>query len=152
MQAQEHKGSCDGLCQAPALQNWVPRTQISLPQTCATGEDAPTVCFGYTSCTDAHSCSVEDIGFLQSKVVAFCQEAFIGLLTALHGQRLILCQGSDVASCFQIVDTTHLRSDLDLCPGRAAGEIYCIQRSNFIYPVALDTEIPHSFMGFFPYG
>lgn len=119
------------------------------PRAVPQGGDTPTVCFGYTSCTDAHSCFVEDIGSLQSKVVAFCQEAFISLLAALHGQCLIPCQGSDVASCFQIVDTTHLRSSSDLCAGRATGEIFCIQRLNFIYLEALDTEVPHSFMGFF---
>lgn len=99
------------------------------------------MCFTRTSCTDVHSYFVEDIGFLQSKVVGFCQEAFISLSTAFHGQRLIPCQRSDVASCFRIVDITHLRSNLDLLTGRATGEAYCIQRSNFIYLLALDTKI-----------
>lgn len=60
----------------------------------------PTVCFGYTSCTDAHSDFAEDIGFLQSKVVDFCQEAFMTLLTAPHGQSLMRCQRLDVVSFF----------------------------------------------------
>lgn len=86
-----------------------------------------------TSSTHVHSYFVEGIAFLQPKVVAFGQEAFRSLSTVFRGQPLIRCQRSDVASCFRIVDITHLRSSLGLHAGRATGEIYCIQRSNFIY-------------------
>lgn len=86
-----------------------------------------------TSCTNVHSHFAEDIGLLQPKVVAFCQEALRSLSAAFCGQLLMPCQRSDVASCFQIVDITHLRSNLGQHTGRAAGEIVCIHRSNFIY-------------------
>lgn len=51
-----------------------------------------------TSCTNIHLYFVEDVGFSQSKVVPFCQEAFISLSPVFHGKCLMHCQRSDVAS------------------------------------------------------
>lgn len=113
--AQECRGSCEGL-------HWVPGSAKPRPgpgRACCAANlahrvDTATKGFGCTLCISIHSYFVEQTAFLKSKVMAFCQEMFISLLTAFYGQYVGPGLQLDVASWFQIVDASHLRRILYL--------------------------------------
>lgn len=140
--AQKCRGSCEGL-------HWVPGSAKPRPgpgRACCAADlahrvDRATKGFGCTLCTGIHTYFVEHMVFLKSKVMAFCQEVFISLLTVFHGQ----CVGPglqlDVSSWFQIVDVSHLRRGVSRHTERATQEVYYNQRSNFMYFLALDAKI-----------